>query len=73
MTLTVAGSAYALPATDWKGAPTNPYTYQEAAAKFRRYTAGSLAPERIEDLVHRVDSLADLPDSAELAGMLRTP
>ena len=73
VTLTVAGSAYALPATDWKGAPTNPYTYQEAAAKFRRYAAGSLAPERIEELVHRVDSLADLPDSADLAGMLRTP
>ena len=36
VTLTVAGSGYALPATDWKGAPTNPYTYQEAAAKFRR-------------------------------------
>ena len=70
--LTTGDSTRTFEVSDWKGAPANPYTYDEMAEKFRKYASASLPPDRIEDIVHRVRLLEDVGDVAELAGLLRT-
>ena len=70
--LTTGDSTRTFEVSDWKGAPANPYTYDEMAEKFRKYASASLPPNRIEDIVHRVRLLEDLGDVAELASLLRT-
>ena len=71
VSLTIAGSYNAFTVRDWKGAPTNPYTYDEMAAKFRRYAIHCLSTTRIEDIIQEVRHLEDITDSAELARLLR--
>lgn len=69
--ITIAGRTHTFEVTDWKGAPTNPYEYDEMAEKFRKYAVLFLPPDRIEGIIHRVRTLEDVGDVADLAGLLR--
>ena len=57
-------------ARDWKGAPSNPYTFGEMSEKFRTYASGSLAEERIEEVIGSVEKLEDAKDAGRLALLL---
>ena len=57
--MTVGGSVRTFEVAGWKGAPGNPYTFEEMAGKFRRYAARSLDPERTEQVVRTVSALED--------------
>ena len=70
VSLTVGGSVRTFEATGWKGAPGNPYTFEEMAGKFRRYAAHCLDSERTEEVVRSVAALED-SNVAELAASLR--
>ena len=70
LTLAIAGAAHTLAATEWKGAPTNPYTFEEMAQRFLRYAAPHLSDARQEEVVHRVAALEREEDVAELARLL---
>ena len=37
VSLTISGKSHTFTVSDWKGAPTNPYRYDEMVDKFRRY------------------------------------
>ena len=37
VSLTISGSTHSFTVSDWKGAPTDPCTYDEMASKFKRY------------------------------------
>jgi 2-methylcitrate dehydratase PrpD len=71
VSVTIAGQTFTLPVTDWKGAPTNPYTYDEMAEKFRLYARPHLPPDRIEEVIRRVRDLEQERDVAELARLVR--
>lgn len=71
VSLSMDGSIYSFEVTDWKGAPTNPYTFPEMAEKFRRYAAGVLTTGRVEDAIKRVERLEDERDLRNLVGLFR--
>jgi hypothetical protein len=71
ITVTAAGREYAVNATDWKGAVTNPYTFDDMAAKFRRYASSSLGPARSAELIERVHNLEAEADVAQLVRLIR--
>ena len=70
VSLTVAGRTSTFTVSGWKGAPTDPYTYEEMADKFRRYAAPALPSSRIEQMVQRVSDLEGQQDVGELARLL---
>ncbi len=70
VSLALDGHRHSFTVAGWKGAPGNPYTYDEMADKFRRYAGPKLPPDRVEAIVAIVRSLEDLADVAELAGLL---
>ncbi|MSQ23707.1 MAG: MmgE/PrpD family protein [Chloroflexi bacterium] len=69
--LTVGGQRHVVTATDWKGAPTNPYTFQEMAEKFRRYVGDQLTNGTTEEIIARVERLEHEADVASLARLIR--
>ncbi len=71
VTLTVAGVTHRFLATGWKGAPSNPYTYDEISQKFSRYAATFLPAGRIEEIITRVRALERQQDIGELTRLLR--
>ena len=71
VTLTAAGVDHTFMAARWKGAPDNPYTYEEMADKFRRYAAPYLPADRVDDIITAVRHLEDSDDVADLAGLIR--
>ena len=71
VSLIVAGDAHTFTATDWKGAPTNSYTFDEIAEKFRRYAAHCLPTTRIDEVIRRVGALEEEGDVAGLVSLLR--
>ena len=71
VSLTIAGTAHTFTVADWKGAPTNPYTYQEIVEKFRRYAAPYLPSEPMDAIIHEVSRLEDVRDVAELVRLIR--
>ena len=70
VSLTIGGSSHVLTATDWKGAPTDHYSYPEMADKFRRYAAPYLTPTCQEEIIAKVDRLEQEEDIGKLAGLL---
>ena len=73
VSLTIDEDAHTFSVYDWKGAPTDPYGYDDISDKFRRYAASCLSPNRIEEIIQRVGRLEHEGDVAELAHLLRTP
>ena len=72
ITIRSAGAEYGLEARDWKGAPSNPYTFGEMSDKFRTYASGSLSEDRIEAVIGKVENMEDEMDAGSLA-LLLTP
>ena len=70
VSLTIGGSAHAFTVTDWKGAPTDPFTYDEIGEKFRRYAASCIPTDRIEEIIQMVRRLEEVSEVAELARLL---
>ncbi|MCZ6615671.1 MAG: hypothetical protein O6920_07870, partial [Chloroflexi bacterium] len=64
-------SSHVLTATDWKGAPSNPYVYPEMADKFRRYAAPYLTSTGQDEIIGKIERLEQLEDISDLAGLLR--
>ena len=59
-------------ATDWKGASSNPYTFDEMCDKFSRYAGTFIDGRRIGEICHRVEQLEREDDLGVLARLLRT-
>ena len=71
VSLTTLGNSHTLGATDWKGAPSNPYVYSEMGDKFRRYAAPYLTSTSQEEIITKVDRLEQLEDMSNLIELLR--
>ena len=71
VSLTIAGISHTFSVAGWKGAPTNPYTYDEMAQKFRRYAAPYIPSGPIDAIIHEVSRLEDVGDVGELVRLLR--
>ena len=71
VSLSISGDTHTLSAAGWKGAPSNPCTYDDIASKFRRYASSYLANEAIEDVINKVGTIEDMVDLADLARLLR--
>jgi 2-methylcitrate dehydratase PrpD len=56
-----------------KGSPTNPFTWEEADEKFRRYTASILDPRQAIAVVGAVAGLEQATDIGELARAVGSP
>ncbi len=69
LSVMVKGETRTLVVSDWKGAPGNPCTFDDAAEKLRRY-AGGVPPERVEEIVERVGGIEGEADVAVLAGLI---
>jgi 2-methylcitrate dehydratase PrpD len=61
------GQRHTLRTRPHKGSPRNPFTWEEAAEKFRRYTASVLDPAHAAAVVAAVDGLERTPDVSDLA------
>ena len=70
VSLSLDGHHHSFTVSGWKGAPGNPYTYDEMTEKFRSYAGIKLSPDRVERIVTMVRHLEDLDDVVELAGLL---
>ena len=64
------GQRHALRTRPHKGSPANPFTWEEVAAKFRRYTASLLDARQAAAIVGAVDGLERATDMSGLARML---
>ena len=70
ITIRANSREFRLEATDWKGAPTNPYSFEEVSDKFRTYASNVIKPEAIEEVIARVSGLEDEKDTGVLARLL---
>jgi 2-methylcitrate dehydratase PrpD len=73
VTITIGSATHTFSVTDWKGAPSNPYTYTEMAEKFARYAGPLLPAPTIAEIVERVADLERQPDVGALARLLAAP
>jgi 2-methylcitrate dehydratase PrpD len=65
-----AGRSYTLPTSPHKGSPANPFTWEDACEKFRRFTRDCLHTDQATALVEAVQHLEQTPDMAALARQL---
>ena len=68
--LEIDGESRRLDATDYKGSPNNPYTFDDLCDKFRRYATASIDPAAMEGTIELVGTLEDVADIATLTGLL---
>jgi len=69
--LTLRGERHVLEATDWKGAASNPYSFDEMGEKFRRYAGDLLPTDHIEQTIERVGTLESEADVSTLVALIR--
>jgi 2-methylcitrate dehydratase PrpD len=73
VTLTLSdGATLTARCTHTRGAPENPLTTAQVAAKFRRYAEPRLTASQIDAAVQAVERLEDLPSVRDLLTLLRT-
>jgi len=65
-----AGRRHTLRTRPHKGSPTNPFTWEEAGEKFRRYTASVLDPREATMVVGAVGGLEQATDLCDLVRTL---
>jgi 2-methylcitrate dehydratase PrpD len=70
LVLEIDGESYRLDATDYKGSPNNPYTFDDLCDKFRRYATASIDPTAVEGTIDLVAALEEVPDIATLTRLL---
>jgi 2-methylcitrate dehydratase PrpD len=68
----VDGATLTARCTHTRGAPENPLTTAQVAAKFRRYAEPRLTASQIDAAVQAVERLEDLPSVRDLLTLLRT-
>jgi 2-methylcitrate dehydratase PrpD len=68
--LEVAGERHTLRTRSYKGSPRNPFTWEEACEKFRRYTASVLGPQRATTIIDAVGRLERVTDMAEVTRLI---
>jgi 2-methylcitrate dehydratase PrpD len=59
-------------ATDWKGAPSNPCSFDDIVSKFERYADGVIPATQAQEIVDRVASLEKEGDVAALVSLIRS-
>jgi len=64
------GQHHTLGTRPYKGSPPNPFTWEEAVEKFRRYTATVLGGQRAKAIIDAVGGLERGGDMADVAGSL---
>src|SRR5438093_809009 len=65
-----AGQRHTLRTRPHQGSPPNPFTWEEAVEKFRRYTVTVLGGQRAEVIIDPVGGLEHGRDMADVAGLL---
>jgi 2-methylcitrate dehydratase PrpD len=65
-----AGTPYTARTRPHKGAPSNPFTWDDVCEKFRRYTASIVEPARASALIDAVGRLEKVSDMADVAGLV---
>jgi len=65
-----AGQRHTLRTRPHKGSPVNPFTWEEAVEKFRRYTASVLGAQQATAIIDPVGRLEHEGDMAHVAGLL---
>ena len=73
LVLDIDGESHHLDASDYKGSPTNPYSFDDLCDKFRRYAAVSINHTAIQSTIDLVSALEDVTDMAALTGLLAPP
>ena len=68
--LDCAGEHHVLRTRPHKGSPSNPFTWDEACEKFRRYTASVISAGAATAIVDTVGGLEQVKDMAEVAGVV---
>jgi 2-methylcitrate dehydratase PrpD len=68
--LDCAGRRHTLRTRPYKGSPPNPFTWDEACEKFRRYTRSIVDPQRATTIVEAVGRLEQVADMASLARLV---
>jgi 2-methylcitrate dehydratase PrpD len=71
ISLTIAGTVYTFVPSDWKGAPSNPCSYDDIADKFRQYSATFITQECREEIIQRVASIEMEEDLANIARLIK--
>jgi 2-methylcitrate dehydratase PrpD len=69
--LTIGGETYPLVARSFKGAPSDPLTFADAEAKFRRFTRSLLTIREQTEIVNRVHRLERATKVRPIAKLLR--
>jgi len=67
----VAGEQHVIAASDWKGAPTNPCSYEDMVRKLFRYAGGIIPDTRIQEIADRVAAIEAEPDAAAIVTLIR--
>ena len=70
ITIRTSHREFRLEATDWKGAPTNPCSFEEISEKFRTYASNVIGAKAIEEVITRVLGLESEKDTGILARLL---
>jgi 2-methylcitrate dehydratase PrpD len=65
-----AGQRHTLRTRPYKGSPPNPFTWDEACEKFRRYTASVLGARQATTLMEAVGRLEQVADMADITGLV---
>jgi 2-methylcitrate dehydratase PrpD len=65
-----AGQRHTLRTRPHKGSPANPFTWDEAGEKFRRYTESTLDARQAAAIVGAVDGLERVDDVGKVARLL---
>lgn len=63
---------YHLDAMDYKGSPTNPYTFDDICNKFRLYASTAMKQRAIENTIETVNKLDYVTDIANLTRLLES-
>jgi 2-methylcitrate dehydratase PrpD len=68
--LECAGQHHTLVTRPYKGSPANPFTWEDAVEKFRRYTRSLLAAGRATALIDAIGGLEHVTDMADVARLV---
>jgi 2-methylcitrate dehydratase PrpD len=68
-----AGRHHVLRTRPHKGSPHNPFTWDEACEKFRRYTRSILTEQQAKTIITAIADLEQVADTADIATLMAVP